>query len=98
MKTIDLRRQQISIDELLESAGADVVRITSKGGDEFLLEAADAFEREAKELGHSAKFMAFLEARSAEPSRVSLAEIESRLAAADPAGTSSNEAAEPNDD
>jgi hypothetical protein len=75
MKTIDLRRQQISVDELLESAGADKVRITSKGGEEFLLEAADAFEREAKELGQSAKFVAFLAARSAEPGRVALAEF-----------------------
>jgi hypothetical protein len=80
VKTIDLRLQQISLDELLDSVGGDVVRITNKDGDEFVLEAADVFEREASELGRSAKFMAFLAERSAEPARTSLADIESRLA------------------
>ena len=80
MKTIDLRRQQIALDELLRSVGGDVVRITSKDGDEFVLEAAGAFEREVDELGRSAKFMAFLAERSAEPGRRSLADIESSLA------------------
>jgi PHD/YefM family antitoxin component YafN of YafNO toxin-antitoxin module len=80
MKTIDLRRQEVSLDELLRSVGADSVRITSKNGEEFVLEAADAFEHEAAELGRSAKFMAFLAERSAEPGRISLADIESRLA------------------
>ena len=56
MKTVDLRRQQISIDELLRCVGADVVRITSKEGEQFVLEAADAFEREVNELGQSMKF------------------------------------------
>jgi hypothetical protein len=91
VKTVDLRRRDISVDELLQYVGADVVRITSKEGEEFLLEAADAFEREVKELGQSAKFMAFLAARSAEPNRVPLANIESRFAAADPPSAISNE-------
>jgi hypothetical protein len=79
VKTIDLRRQEVSLDELLRSVGCDVVRITSKDGDEFVLESADAFEREANELGRSAKFMALLAERSAESGRVSLAEVESRV-------------------
>lgn len=86
MKTIDLRRQEVSLDELLRSIGGDVVRIISKDGEEFVLEAADAFKREAGELGRSAKFKAFLAERSAEPGRISLADIESCLAeAANPA-------------
>jgi len=84
VKTVDLRRQDVSIDELLRSAGADVVRITSKEGVEFVLEPADAFEREARELGNSARFMAFLAERSAEPGRVALSSIEARLAEAGP--------------
>ena len=82
MKTIDLRHQEVSLDELLRSLGGDVVRITSKDGEEFVLEAADAFEREAAELGRSETFMAFLAERSAEPGRTSLADIESHLAGA----------------
>ena len=80
MKIIDLRREGVNLDELLLSVGDDVVRITSKEGDEFVIEAADTFEREADELGRSAKFMAFLTERSAESGRMSLADIESRLA------------------
>jgi hypothetical protein len=83
MKTIDLRRQEVSLDELLRSVGAETLRITSKDGDEFVLEAADGFEREVDELGRSAKFMAFLAERSAESGRISLADIESRLAVAE---------------
>ncbi len=95
MKTIDLRRQQVGIDELLRSVGGDMVRITSKDGDEFILEAADAFEREADELGQSGKFMAFLAERSSESGRISLAEIESRLAGVESASRDSDATAEP---
>ena len=79
MKTIDLRQQQVALDDLLRSVGGDVVRITSKDGDEFVLEAAGAFDREADELGRSAKFMAFLAERAAEPGRRSLADVEAHL-------------------
>ncbi len=48
--------------------------MTSKEGAEFVLEAADGFEREAKELGQSRKFMAFLAQRSTEPGQVPLLE------------------------
>jgi hypothetical protein len=95
VKTIDLRRQEVTIDELLRSVGSDTLRITSKDGDEFVLEAADAFEREADRLGRSAKFMAFLAERSAEPGRISLSEIESRLAVTTPASAALGATAEP---
>jgi len=98
VKTVDLRRQQISIDELLLYVGADVVRITGKDGNEFVLEAADSFEREVNELGRSTKFREFLAQRSAEPGRISLAEIEARLAPAEPASDASSETALPKHD
>jgi hypothetical protein len=87
VRTIDLRRQQLSVDELLQAAGGDGVRITNKDGDEFILEPADAFEREAAEFGRSAKFLAFLTERSAEPGRIPLADIEQRMARAEPQGS-----------
>ena len=91
MKIVDLRRQPVSIDELLRSVGGDVVRITSKEGEEFVLEAADSFEREATELGQSTSFTEFLAERSAEPGRVSLAEIEARLSGAERASGGSGD-------
>lgn len=84
MKTIDLRRQQVTIDELLQAASGDAVRITNKDGDEFILEPADALGREAAELGRSVKFMAFRAERSADPGRTPLADVELRLAQAEP--------------
>jgi hypothetical protein len=84
VKTLDLRQHQISVDELLQLAGADTVRIMNKNGDEFILEAVDWFEREVAELGRSEKFQAFLTERSKEPGRTTLAEIERRLASTEP--------------
>jgi hypothetical protein len=98
VKTIDLRRQHVTLDELLRSVGDDVVRVTSKDGEEFILEAADAFEREAAELGRSAKFLAFLTERSAESGRISLADIEARLTATEPTTTASGASADAEDD
>jgi len=68
----------------------------SKEGEEFVLEGADSCDHEANELGRSAKFMAFLAARTAEAGRVSLAEVESRLATEHRERNASNEAGEPN--
>ena len=98
MKTVDLRQEQVSIDDPLRSVGGDVVRITSKEGAEFVLEAADGFDREAKELGQSRKFLAFLAQRSAEPGRFSLAEIEARLTGPEPASGASGDEAGREDD
>jgi hypothetical protein len=57
--------------------------ITNKDGEEFVLESADAFEREANELRCSARFMAFLAKRAAERGRIALEDIESRLTGKD---------------
>jgi hypothetical protein len=49
-------------------------------GDEFILEVAEAFEREVAELGQSEKFMEFLAERSKEPGSVSLDDLARKLA------------------
>jgi hypothetical protein len=79
MKTLDLGTHEFTVDELLRSARTEAVRVRSKDGDEFVIEAADAFEREVAELANSAKFMSFLAQRSKEPGSVSLEEIQQRL-------------------
>lgn len=83
MRTLDLRQRQTTVDELLRFARAETVRIVNADGDEFILEAADAFEREVAELGQSEKFMAFLAERSKEPGVVSLDDLERKLAQAE---------------
>ena len=83
MRTLDLRQQKTTVAELLRFARAETVRIVNADGDEFILEAADAFEREVAELGQSEKFMAFLAERSKEPGVVSLDDLERKLAQAE---------------
>lgn len=83
MKTLDLRQQQVSVAELLQCARTETVRIVNEAGEEFLLEAADAFEREVAQLGQSDKFMALLAERSQEPGVVSLDDLERKLSQAD---------------
>lgn len=87
MKALDLRQQQITVEELLQFASTESVLILNKNGSEFILEAADAFERELTELGHSEKFLTFLAERSQEPGSITLKEIESRLAQAEKLAT-----------
>jgi PHD/YefM family antitoxin component YafN of YafNO toxin-antitoxin module len=84
MKFIDLK-QQPSIDELLRMAAGDPVRIRNRDGDEFILESADAFEREVTELSRSASFMSFLADRAREPGRTKLEDLERRLSQAEQA-------------
>lgn len=80
MTTIDLAREQPSIDDLLRMAAGDPVRIRSQNGEEFILESADAFDREVAELARSERFMSFLSERAREPGQTSLADLERRVA------------------
>jgi hypothetical protein len=83
MKTLDLRQQRITVEELLRLAASDSVMILDEDGREFLLEAADDFDREVAQLGQSERFMAFLAERSREPGSVPIEEVRRRLDAAE---------------
>ncbi len=80
MKTLDLGKQQITVDELLRSATGETILIRSKDGLTFVLDAADVVDGEVAELASSEKFMTFLEQRSKEQASISLDEIAQRLA------------------
>ena len=79
MITLDLRRQQITLEELFRAARSESVLIVTDEGQEYILEAADDFDREVAELGRSEKFMDFLAQRRKESGRIPLEEIERRL-------------------
>ena len=79
MITLDLRQQQITLEELFRVARSQSVLIVTDEGDEYILEAADEFNREVAELGRSEKFMNFLAERRKEAGRIPLEEIERRL-------------------
>ena len=80
MRILDLRQQHVTVAELLRVARTESVRIVDEAGEEFILEVADAFEREVAELGQSEPFMAFLAERSKEPGGTSLEDLERKLA------------------
>jgi hypothetical protein len=79
MKTLDLRQGQMTVAELLQAARQESVMILGEDGSEFILERANAFDREVTELGQSEQFMSFLAERSQEPGSISLDDIEKRL-------------------
>ena len=79
MRILDLRQQHVTVAELLRVARTESVRIVDESGVEFILEAADAFEREMAELGQSEPFMAFLAERSKEPEATSPDDLERKL-------------------
>ena len=66
MITIDLSKQQPSLADVLAIAKSEPVVIHSGPGEDYLLEPADDFDREAAALGSSDSFMSFLAARSKE--------------------------------
>ena len=79
MITLDLRKQDITFEELFRVADSDPVLIVAKDGQEYLLESANEFECEVAQLGQSKKFMDFLAERRKDSRRIPLEEVESRL-------------------
>jgi hypothetical protein len=79
MKTLDLRQQTVTVEELLQIASSDSVLIRANDGQEFYLEPADEFEREVATLGQSEKFMQFLAERSSEPGAIPLEDLQREL-------------------
>ena len=79
MITLDLRNHQITLEELFRAARSETILIVTDEGQEYILEAADEFDREVAELGRSEKFMTFLAERRKESGRIPLEEIARRL-------------------
>jgi hypothetical protein len=75
VRTIDLSKEHPSLADVLNLAKSEPVVIHSGVGEDFVVEQADEFDREAVALGGSEKFMSFLEARSNEAGDIPLAEI-----------------------
>lgn len=72
MKTLDLTRKTISLEELLKLASEGAVRIVTADGHAFILEDAEDFDKEVTLLGKSKKFRRFLKERPNEAATMSL--------------------------
>jgi hypothetical protein len=79
MMTIDLRQQQVSLDELLAAVDSGSVLVIRPDGTRVTLELADDFDQEVAMLGQSERFMAFLHERAQETGGQSLEDFERRL-------------------
>lgn len=79
MKTLDLSREHVSVEDLLQLASTGSVRILTADGRAFVLEEADEFDKEVQMLGKSKKFQRFLNERSKEATTTSLEEYRRSL-------------------
>jgi hypothetical protein len=79
MKTLDLTANPITLDELLQIAATDTVRLVTADGRAFILEQADEFEQEVALLGKSRKFMRFLNERRKKAASTSLEDYQRSL-------------------
>lgn len=79
MITIDLRKKKHSVDELLALVRSEPLMIYDKDGKNYVLEETDEFEKEAKELGSSERFMKFLNERSKEKETIPISTIKKKL-------------------
>jgi bifunctional DNA-binding transcriptional regulator/antitoxin component of YhaV-PrlF toxin-antitoxin module len=79
MMTCDLEQHPLTLEELLQLASGDAVRVIRGDGHEFIIAPADTFEEEVARLGNSKRFMRFLEKRSKNRTGRSLEEVERDL-------------------
>ena len=79
MKTIDLTKDRIELDQVLTLARREPVLLITADGKEFILSEADDFEREVKQLRSSEAFHRFLDSRSRDGRRIPLEEIEREI-------------------
>jgi len=79
MKTLDMAATRMTLDEVLELATKDSIRILLADGRAFVLEKADDFEKEVALLGKSKKFRRFLDERSKEAATTLLADYRRSL-------------------
>jgi hypothetical protein len=79
VKTLDLAKKHVTLEELLKLASEGSVRILTADGHAFVLEDADDFEKEVELLGKSKKFRRFLRERSKEPATTSLEDYRQSL-------------------
>lgn len=77
MKAIELPGSQATVEQLLEWASEENVLIR-RNGEVFILVMVDDFEAEVESLRHNDEFIAFLDARAAEPA-IPIEEAKKRL-------------------
>ncbi len=81
MKTIDLEKQKVGLDQVICLAGSEPLLLVTADGREFIVSPADDFDREAAALRQSHRFQQFLDQRSHGKGSVPLESIEAEIEA-----------------
>ncbi len=76
MKTIDLSKERVGLDDIVKLARTEPVLLKTVGGDQFVVSSTDDFVTEVELLRRNHQFLAFLDERFRSPDRISLAEVE----------------------
>ena len=76
MKTIELEKEPLDLQAVIELAHQEPVLLVTADGKEFCVAEADDFEREVEGLRRSQAFQRFLDERSASTRRIPLEVIE----------------------
>lgn len=79
MKTIDLSKTHLSVDELLDSARRESIILKAIDGTSFVLSIADEFATEVELLRQNHSFLSLLDSYKQEQWTISLEEVEKRL-------------------
>ena len=79
MKTIDLAKNQLSLDEALRSARGESLLLRCANGERFVVSLADDFATEVELLRRNHAFLEFLDSCKKDETSVSLAEAEKGL-------------------
>ena len=79
MKTIDLAKTKLSLDEALRSARGESVLLRCANGEQFVVTSADDLTTEVELLRRNHAFLEFLDSCKSDETSVSLEEAEKRL-------------------
>lgn len=79
MKTVDLEKEKLNLEEVINLARKEPVLLLTDDGKEFFISEADDFEREVEIIRGSQAFQRFLDERSACIRRIPLEEIEKEI-------------------
>lgn len=79
MKTIDLTKKNLSLDEALRSARGESLLLKCSNGEQFVISVADDFATEVELLRKNHAFLDLLDSCKKDETSVSLVEAERRL-------------------
>ena len=79
MKTVDLAKHKLSLDDALSSARGESLLLKCPNGEQFVISIADDFATEVELLRKNQAFLNFLDSCKKNETGVSLEEAEKRL-------------------